>query len=283
MKRILVLGSQGMAGHMIKMYLQSLGNYDVRGLARKVEKSSSDIKLDVSNYDKLIEIFKKNDFDIVINCIGLLNNTAEENPELAIWYNSYFPHLIASLGNKYNFKLIHISTDCVFSGSEGGYEENANKNGIGFYAQSKALGEITDDKNLTLRTSIIGPEIKQDGIGLFHWFMNQERELYGYKNVYWTGVTTLELAKAIRKATDQDLKGLYHLVNNEKINKYDLLQHFNRLFRNNELKIIPEYNYKSDKSLINTRSDFDFKVASYENMLSDLKKWVLQNKNLYNY
>ena len=120
---------------------------------------------------------------VVINCIGLLNNTAEDNPELAVWFNSYFPHLLAAFGKKYDFKLIHISTDCVFSGKEGGYKEDSFKNGNGFYAQSKALGEVINNKDLTFRTSIIGPELKHNGIGLFHWFMNQENEISGFRSL----------------------------------------------------------------------------------------------------
>jgi len=133
---------------------------------------------------------------------------------LAVWFNSYFPQLLASFGKKYNFKLIHISTDCVFSGKEGGYKEDSFKNGIGFYAQSKALGEVVNSKDLTFRTSIVGPELKPDGIGLFHWFMNQAGAISGFTEVFWTGVTTIELAKAINEAIIQELTGLYHLTNN---------------------------------------------------------------------
>ena len=97
---------------------------------------------------------------------------------------------------------------------------------MGFYAQSKGLGEVINSKDLTFRTSIIGPELKLDGIGLFHWFMAQKDEIFGFSEAYWTGVTTIELAKGIHEAIKQGLTGLYHFVNNSKISKFDLVNKF---------------------------------------------------------
>ena len=145
MKKVLVIGCKGMAGHVIKTYLESLNNYQVIGIARNVNSNKNLFNLDVSDTNKLEQILKESSFDIVINCIGLLNKTAEDNPELAVWFNSYFPHLLSNFGNKYGFKLIHISTDCVFSGKEGGYKEDSFKNGNGFYAQSYWKSYTVDD------------------------------------------------------------------------------------------------------------------------------------------
>ena len=284
MKKVLVIGCKGMAGHVIKTYLESLNNYQVIGIARNVNSTENLFNLDVSDTNKLEQIIKESSFDIVINCIGLLNKTADDNPELAVWFNSYFPHLLSNLGNKYGFKLIHISTDCVFSGKEGGYKENSFKNGNGFYAQSKALGEVINNKDLTFRTSIIGPELKHDGIGLFHWFMNQENEISGFSKAYWTGVTTLELAKGINHSIQQDLKGLYHFVNESKISKYDLINIFNQNFRDNKIKITEDSTYKIDKSLISTRNDFKYNVSSYTDMIFKMKQWMsIYNENYKHY
>tara|TARA_B110000238_G_scaffold51957_1_gene56629 strand:+ start:175 stop:1038 length:864 start_codon:yes stop_codon:yes gene_type:complete len=280
MKKILVLGCKGMAGHVVKNYLESTQNYDVWGLAKGVL-AEKIINLDVSSTKKLKNVLNKGDFDVVINCIGLLNKTAEDNPELAIWFNSYFPHLLASFGEKYNFKLIHISTDCVFSGKEGAYKEDSFKNGIGFYAQSKALGEVVNSKDLTFRTSIIGPELKPDGIGLFHWFMNQAGVISGFTEVFWTGVTTIELAKAINEAIIQELTGLYQLTNSTKICKYDLVSDLNRVFKSNEVKITPNSDYKIDKSLINSRKDFDYNIPIYAIMIEEMKEWMLSYSKFY--
>ncbi len=284
MKKILVVGCKGMAGHVVKNYLERLGTYDVWGIARDVKPENNLINLDVSNIKELDDILNKGAFDVVINCIGLLNNTAENNPELAVWFNSYFPQLLASFGEKYNFKLIHISTDCVFSGKEGGYKEDSFKNGIGFYAQSKALGEVVNSKDLTFRTSIIGPELKHNGIGLFHWFMNQTGEIDGFTEAYWSGVTTIELAKGINEAIQQDLTGLYQFVNNSKISKYNLVTIFNTVFRDNSIKINEKSDYKVDKSLICTRNDFNYNVSSYTDMIFKMKQWMsLYNENYKHY
>ena len=281
--KVLIIGAKGMAGHVVKNYLESNNNYEVWGLARGVKPEKNLICLDVFNTEKLKLVFSKHSFDVVVNNVGLLNKTAEDNPEQAIWLNSYFPHLLARLGKTYNFKLIHISTDCVFSGKQGNYSEDSFKNGIGFYAVSKSLGEVINDQDLTFRTSIIGPELKKNGIGLFHWFMNQTEKISGFTGAYWSGVTTLELAKAINKAIDQNLTGLYQLVNNKKINKYDLLNEINSVFRDGKVTIIRNNEYKVDKSLLNTRKDFDYKVPSYFYMIKEMKEWFDKYPELYSH
>ena len=281
MKKVVVIGCKGMAGHVVKTCLESTGLYDVWGIARGIVSGQKLINLDVSNTKELESILDNGSFDVVINCIGLLNKTAEDNPELAVWFNSYFPQLLASYGKKHNFKLVHISTDCVFSGKEGGYKEDSFKNGIGFYAQSKALGEVINTKDLTFRTSIIGPELNENGIGLFHWFMSQNDEVFGYSEAYWSGVTTIELAKGIHEAIKQDLTGLYHFVNNTKISKFDLINEFNSNFRDGGINIIFKSDYKVDKSLINTRDDFNYTINSYKIMIKEMKNWILDYKNIY--
>lgn len=282
MKKVLVLGANGMAGHIVKTYFGESSKYKVWGLARTASNSENDILMDVSNLTGLEEEFEKHGFHVVINCIGILNKSAENNPELAVWFNSYLPHLLSSYGIKYNFKVIHISTDCVFSGKEGNYVENSFKNGLDFYAKSKGLGEIINEKDLTFRTSIIGPEIKTNGIGLFHWFMtNRSEVVYGYDKAFWTGITTIELAKAIDAAIEKDLVGLYHLVNNIKIDKYRLLNIFNNVFKNDSVQIKSKSDYKIDKSLKNTRSDFQYTVPSYEEMAKEMKNWMEVHKSMY--
>lgn len=281
MKKVVVIGCKGMAGHVVKTWLESTGLYDVWGIARGIDSGQKLINLDVSNTKELESILDNGSFDVVINCIGLLNKTAEDNPELAVWFNSYFPQLLASYGKKHNFKLVHISTDCVFSGKEGGYKEDSFKNGIGFYAQSKALGEVINTKDLTFRTSIIGPELNENGIGLFHWFMSQNDEVFGYSEAYWSGVTTIELAKGIHEAIKQDLTGLYHFVNSTKISKFDLINEFNANFRDGGINIISKSDYKVDKSLINTRDDFNYTINSYKIMIKEMKNWILDYKNIY--
>jgi len=261
-----------MAGHVITRYLESLEKYYVINCSRsKLNKKT--IKINVFNPKLVNKILIAKRPDVVINCIGILVKESNENPDRAIYVNSYFPHLLEKWGRELNFKLIHLSTDCVFSGKKGNYLENDLPDASDFYGRSKALGEIINDKDLTFRTSIIGPELKINGTGLFHWFLTQKDFIYGYCNVFWTGITTLELAKAIDKAIEQDLISLYHLVPNQKISKYQLLNLINEIW-NLKIKILEDFSHQSDKSLVNTRNDFKYEIPSYREMLIELYNWM---------
>jgi dTDP-4-dehydrorhamnose reductase len=281
MKKILIIGSKGMAGHVIYNYFKENTDFNVIDIARGSDFHKSTHQIDVTDFEALLHVLKVEKPDVVVNCIGILNKDAEDNPDKAILLNSYFPHFLAKAGETIGFKLIHISTDCVFNGKKGGYAEDSIKDGIGFYAQSKAMGEVSYGNHLTLRTSIIGPELNPHGIGLFHWFMLQKGSIKGYRQAYWSGITTLELAKAIAEAIVQDISGLHHLVNGEKINKYELTGLFNFIFRENELIIEPFDGYQVDKSLVKTNHSFNYAVPSYEDMLSELKVWMEKHKDIY--
>lgn len=281
-KKVIVLGANGMAGHAITTCLNSDDAYEVISVARSKSAINPTVLMDVSDFDSLAILIKNSKADVIINCIGLLNKTAENNPDQAILVNSYLPHFLEAKTKNTNTKVIHISTDCVFSGVEGGYTEKSFKNGKGFYAQSKALGELDNTKDLTFRTSIIGPELNTNGIGLFHWFANQTGTINGYTNAYWTGITTIELLEAIKQAISENLTGLYHLVFDQKISKCELLNIINKEFSLG-LNVIPNDKYSIDKSLINTRNDFGFKEKSYEAMINEMHSWILMNKELYSH
>jgi dTDP-4-dehydrorhamnose reductase len=281
MKKVLVIGIKGMAGHVLAKALPNLGEYDVYGIARNIEPSDKIFNLDVSDIDELKKIIDL-DFDVIINCIGILNKDAESNPHKAIWFNSYFPHLLESLTKDSKTKVISISTDCVFSGKRGSYTENDLRDGEGFYAMSKSLGEIVNDKDLTIRTSIIGPELNNIGIGLFHWFMQQKGEITGYSQAFWSGITTIELAKVINQAILQNINGLIIVASKSKIDKLSLIKIFNKIFRNDSLIVLENSKYKVDKSLQSIRNDFDYNVPSYEVMVSEMKEWIENGSYEYN-
>lgn len=278
--KILVLGAAGMAGHMITLYFKEKG-HDVIGFATRPLNFCNSIVGDARNVEFLKKILLDGDYDAVINCIGLLNQFAENNPSAAIFINSYLPHYIAETLKNSKTKFIQMSTDCVFAGNTGPYYENSLQDGRTFYDRTKALGEVVNSKDLTFRNSIIGPDIKENGIGLFNWFMKQSVAVNGFTGAIWTGVTTLTLAKAMEKAIEVNLSGLYNLVNNESISKYELLVLFNKYFKNNELAIFPTDKLQLDKTLKCTRTDFDFKVPSYEQMIEEMKEWVYEHKWLY--
>ncbi|KIC63429.1 dTDP-4-dehydrorhamnose reductase family protein [Chryseobacterium taiwanense] len=282
MKKILVIGIKGMAGHVVFNYLTKNKDYHVFGIARNITENDQEISLDVSNTNQLKEIILHHQFDVVINCIGILNKDAEDHPSKSIWFNSYFPHFLEEITKESDTQIIHISTDCVFNGKKGNYAENDFKDGEGFYAQSKALGEITNDKDLTIRTSIIGPELNKNGIGLFHWFMNQTGEINGYSSAYWSGVTTLELAKAIQYVIENPIKGLVHLTNGVAINKYDLINLFKDIWHKDETIILPYEGKNVNKSLQKSNT-LKYQVKGYKEMLIEQDEWMKEFSSLYNY
>ncbi|WJE46137.1 SDR family oxidoreductase [Peribacillus frigoritolerans] len=278
--KILVLGATGMAGHMISIYLKEAG-HDVTVFNRRKFEYCNNIIGDITDFANIKSVIVVGEYDAVINAIGILNNDAEENKSLAVLLNSYLPHYLSDITKNLKTRIIHMSTDCVFSGKIGRYTETSFKDGETFYDKTKALGELRNNIDLTFRNSIIGPDLNEDGIGLFNWFMKQEGQINGFSKAIWTGVTTLTLAKAIEKALDENLTGLYHLVNNESINKFDLLKLFNKYMKNDSIAILPSNSVVIDKSLINNRRDFEFVVPSYEQMIIEMKEWIENHEDLY--
>lgn len=277
--KYLVLGAGGMAGHIITNYLIEQGEV-VEGLEmRKLDYCKTHV-LDVTHFEQLEELVLNNDYDCIINCIGILNQAADNHKDLAILLNSYLPHFLVKITKDFKTKVIQMSTDCVFSGKRGHYTESDNPDGETYYDKTKALGEINDDKNLTFRNSIIGPDINENGIGLFNWFMKQSGEINGFEKSLWAGVTTLTLAKAMHKASYCNLTGLYNLVNNEVTNKYELVCLFNK-YMNKVLKINKVDGIVHDKSLYRTRNDFEYIVPSYEQQIKEMSEWIYNHKELY--
>lgn len=275
--KVLILGSEGMLGHVVKLYFQEKG-HAVRGTSRHGgEYYTFDATKNIADINLFIDDFGP---DVIINCIGILNKTAEDNKAMAVMINSYLPHYVDEISRDKNISFVHISTDCVFDGrGDGGYTEKSLRSATDFYGRSKGLGEIDNDSSLTLRTSIVGPDKNQNGIGLFQWFMQQNGEVGGFDKVIWTGVTTIELAKCIEKAVENNITGLRHVVNNETIDKYSLLQLFKKHF-NKEITINRKSDYVSNKSLVRT-TDFDFGVPSYDQMVQEMADWVNNHESMY--
>lgn len=278
--KILVLGAAGMAGHVIVLYFKERG-YDVTAYVTRPVSFCNNIVGNALDTDCFKQMIIRGRYDVVINCIGILNQVAEENSSLAIYLNSYLPHLVENLLRNTETKFIHMSTDCVFAGNTGPYKEDSLKDGLSVYDKTKADGEIIDEKNLTFRNSIIGPDMKRNGIGLFNWFMKQQSEVYGFTEAIWTGVTTLTLAKAMEAAIHQDLCGLYNLVNNTSISKYELICLFNEHCKRTPISIISSDRLRLDKTLVSTRTDFNFTVPSYEQMIIEMKEWMDCHKDIY--
>ena len=270
--KVLVIGSNGMAGHVITKYLRQQG-HTVSTVAKTDASYCVDIEnsLEVQSLTRILY-----NFDYVINCIGLLVKDSIARPDRAAYINGWFPHYLEYLLKNTRTKLIHLSTDCVFDGSKGNYKEDAIHTEMNVYGKSKSMGEVNNDKDVTFRMSIIGPEIKSNGTGLFNWILkNPNKEIDGWNNALWNGITTLELAKCIDKhMSNPIITGVYHLVNNDnKINKFKLLTKINKIFVLK--KIVNETSGPKDvnKILIDTRRLIDFDIPDYDKMLRELKLW----------
>lgn len=282
--KIMLFGGNGMAGHMIVDYLTETTSNEVFYTIRGRSNGDRCFQLDVTDEQSVEQLLKRIKPEIVVNAVGLLNDVAASRITEAIYVNSIFPHKLAVFGLRYGFRVIHISTDCVFSGTRGDYTEKDPKDGTTIYAKTKSLGELIDDRNITIRTSIIGPELKQDGIGLFHWVMRQSGKVSGYQYVYWNGITTLELAKVIVWLLQRCLTGTIHLTCMEKMSKLELLNLIKKVFKHDEIDIQAFKEVRSDKSLINTRSDVDYLTPGYSEMLEELKRWMdSSKKRIYPY
>jgi dTDP-4-dehydrorhamnose reductase len=267
--RVLVLGSNGMAGHLIKDYLSNKTNFELFGINEEYFFSI--------DHNYLIKIKEINP-DIVINALRITVDACEENPKSAIIINSIIPKNLEMAFYSSNVKIIHLSTDCVFSGGKGNYSENDIPDGSSFYSMTKRCGEIINNKDLTIRTSYIGPCLENKNEELFDWFMNQTGEINGYENAIWNGVTTLELAKNIKQSIINNYSGIYHLCSNEKISKYYLLTLIRNQWKKN-ICIKRVSGQKINRSLIDSREYLS--VHKYDTMFYDLYNYIDQRQNIY--
>jgi len=279
--RYLIMGCNGMAGHMISLYLKEQG-HDVTGFARRESDLVKTIVGDAMDSDLVKETIVGGAFDYVINCIGVLNKDAEEKKNVAVLMNSYLPHLLAGITERMSTRIIHLSTDCVFSGKKGKYREDDLRDGDSFYARSKSLGELQDDKNITIRTSIIGPDRNENGIGLLNWFMKQNGTVKGYSKAIWTGLTTLQLAKVIEVLCRNKCSGIYNVVPDESISKYELLKLINAVMRDGSLVIEPDERVEVDKSLVPSAAMKDMlAIPGYREMVEDMAEWIGEKRMFY--
>jgi dTDP-4-dehydrorhamnose reductase len=261
-KTVLVLGATGMLGNAVLRYFASAARYSVAGSVR----STAAVKLlpkelqdrviagiDVENTDSLARLFAEVRPDAVINCIGIVKQLAEaDDPLQAIPINSLLPHRLAQLCAIAGARLLHVSTDCVFSGSKGMYKESEASDAHDLYGRSKYLGEVDYSHAVTLRTSIIGREFTS-AHGLVDWFLSQQGSVQGYTKAIFSGLPTVELARVMHDFVlpNPGLRGLYH-VSAEPIDKYTLLQQVAQAY-GKAIQIQPDERVVIDRSLDSTR------------------------------
>nr|WP_274528582.1 SDR family oxidoreductase [Paenibacillus piscarius] len=269
----MILGGNGMAGHMLAEYFRRQGKHHVFHTTRdKNDLGGLYVDADdIAGVEKLVEIVSPH---CMINAMGVLNQFAERDRIGAYHVNGFLPHRLRRAADNIQARLIHISSDCVFEGTRGGYTEEDIPDGTSVYALTKSLGEVHAPGHLTIRTSIIGPEIRQGGIGLMEWFLAQEGRVSGYERVMWNGVTTLELAKVIDAQLDSGLSGLIHLAHPEPVSKYRLLQMMQSVFHKENVEIIPVQDPVQDRTLVSTRSDVKVQLPAYPRMLEELARFM---------
>jgi len=279
-----------MLGHKAFELLSLHDKYEVFGTLRNeydFTKNFKDLKtsrniftgVDAFKPNSVLELIENLDPDLVLNCIGIIKQLKEShNPLLSIEINSLFPHRLATHLEGSNTRLIHISTDCVFSGEKGNYTESDFSDAKDLYGKSKFLGELVNYKNsITLRTSIIGPELKGK-MSLLEWFLSQKESVNGYVNAIYSGLTTTELIKIIATyiVPENDNYGLYHVSSNP-ISKYDLLVEIAREF-NFDINIHRFEEFINNKSLISQKfeNDFGYKKKSWNKMILEMKKNMIE-------
>jgi len=279
MKRVLVLGATGLIGHQVCLRLKQRSDYQLFHMAKQRRFDDDTVLLDARDEYKLEKKIVEIKPDVIVNCMGILISEANSNPEHAIFLNAYIPHRLKGIANQCGAKPIHISTDCVFSGKKGHYKESDIKDADDIYGRAKALGEIIEAPHITLRTSVVGPELK-DGEELFHWFMSQQGSIKGYTKALWSGVTTLELAKAVEWAIEHSISGLYHVTNGKPINKYELLMLFKK-YTKKDIQIEAVAGRVTNKTLVDTRQELDAIIPDYDDMVRDMVGFMKAHPDLY--
>lgn len=256
--RVLVLGASGMLGNAMMRILSENSALEVFGTVRSGEANrffAPNIAerliagIDVEQHDTLVKLFARVRPDVVVNCIGLVKQlTDAEDPLMAVPVNSLLPHRLARLCELAGARLVHMSTDCVFSGRKGGYREDDPSDAEDVYGRSKLLGEVAYPHTITLRTSIIGHEL-QSAHGLVGWFLSQERQCRGYTLAIFSGFPTVVLAQIIRDVViaHADLSGVYHVAA-QPISKYDLLKLIAGVY-GKKIDIVPDDRLVIDRSL----------------------------------
>ena len=278
--KTLILGITGMLGHTLFQQFTQSPHFRTYGTTRSHSLEPThqyqsfiynNIKAEnLENIENLIVTLKPN---FVINCVGIIKQLpSAKDPIPAISINALFPHQLAQLCLKHNIKLIHISTDCVFSGRKGNYTEQDNPDPIDLYGRTKLLGEVTDNNCLTLRTSIIGRELNSQN-SLLEWFLSQQGKIVkGYDRAIYTGFTTPTLAQIIEKIILEypTLTGLWHVSSNP-ITKYQLLNIINQTF-NLGITIEKDESFICDRSLNSDRFRYQigFIPPTWETMITEL-------------
>lgn len=277
-KKIIIIGSSGMLGHILFKYLK-IKKQNVISIDRKNKNLKKIKNRYLLKSFKNIEIYKlimKLKPTHVINCAGMINHRIKQQNLNDVFYiNSVFPVSLSLLSNKLNYNFIHISTDCVFNGQKGNYKEKDLTNGKDIYAQSKILGEYVSNRSTVIRSSIIGHELYRK-LGLLEWLLTSKDKIKGFNNVFFSGLTTLELSKILFRyfiKNDFFIGKIVH-VSGTKITKFKLLKIINKIYKRN-IDVERHFTKKIDKSLNSSffRKNSGYKLKNWFQLISEMKNF----------
>ncbi|MFH1094336.1 MAG: SDR family oxidoreductase [Candidatus Omnitrophota bacterium] len=283
--RILILGGNGMLGHAawrsfrndFDVYVTICGTFSEVERFEIFDKKKTVCGVYAEDFQAFEKITNKIRPDVILNCIGIVRQVKEAyDPIKSIMVNSLFPHRLAVMCSMNNCRLIHLSTDCVFSGKRGHYAENDIPDPLDLYSRSKLLGEVSEGNVLTIRTSMIGRELKTKH-GLLEWFLSQnDKSVKGYTNVIFSGLTTTALCAILKDiiVNHVNFKGLYH-VSSEPISKYKLLLLIKEKM-DLKTRIIPDDEFKCDRSLDSSKfyREAAYYPPSWEDMIKEMAEEI---------
>jgi dTDP-4-dehydrorhamnose reductase len=284
--RILILGGDGMLGHQLFRYFSR--EHDVRVTLRQdianyhhvcpmFNERNAYTDIDVRSFERLIEVISDFRPDFVLNAVGIVKQRSTSKESIpSIEINALLPHRLAVLCSAIGARLVHYSTDCVFSGRKGSYLETDLSDAEDLYGKSKFLGEVNERNCITLRSSIIGRELSRK-TSLFEWFLSQSGTVKGFSKAIYTGFTTKEMSRITERMLlyYPDAHGVYQ-ISSEPINKYELLL----LFRdklNKKIEIVSDDSFVCDRSLDSTRfrHEFQYTPPTWSTMIEELASEVI--------
>jgi len=291
--RILILGGDGMLGH--QLYLTLHQQHDVKVTLRQdmyayqqfnlFDHHNSYAGVNVCHLDSVIKVFADFKPDAVINAVGIVKQRKLSNDIVtSLEINAHFPHRLALLCKIAKARLIHISTDCVFSGRRGNYTEEDVSDAEDIYGKSKYLGEVHDKHCITLRSSIIGLELSHK-TGLIEWFLAQKGQIKGFKRAIYSGLTTQEMSRLIERilVDDQDISGVWHVASQESVSKYKLLDYLSKLLERDDIIIEPDQEFSCDRSLNGDRFKqmTGYVSPTWQTMLQELAHHIKMRQAQY--
>lgn len=279
--RILIFGGDGMLGHQLLASWRD--RHDVRVTLRQAPEAYGHLGawlgeraihgVDVRDARHVADAVAATRPDLVVNAVGIVKQRAAAKEAIpSIEVNALFPHRLAQVCGEVGARMVHLSTDCVFSGQRGRYVESDVPDAKDVYGRSKLLGEVAEPHCLTLRTSIIGLELGRYG-SLIEWFLAQRGRIKGFRRAIYSGLTTAEMARAIEHLVTQPapVAGLWHL-SSEPIDKYDLLTRLSRRLGRTDVEIVPDDEFTCDRSLDSSalQARTTYRVPSWDAMLDEL-------------